>query len=126
VKSNLHARGLLVDVRDHFAEQHGIEVVRRGHIEAAPGTGRIEATGTFGDALDLFKHDAHRIKQFGATLGWRHAAPRAHQQGVAGDVAQPFERGADRRLGQVEPPRRARDAALGQQHMQHAQQVGIE
>ena len=50
----------------------------------------------------------------------------AHQQRIVHDVAQALQRRADRRLRLVQLDRGARDAALGNQHAEHAQQVGVE
>ena len=58
--------------------------------------------------------------------GRHHGVLVAHQQRVVEDLAQPLERRADRGLRLVHADRGARDAALGDQRAQHAQQVGLE
>jgi hypothetical protein len=65
-------------------------------------------------------------QQFAPALGRHHAAFAAHQNGVAGNFAQPFQRIADGWLRLPQADSGARHALLGQQGVKHAQQISIE
>lgn len=67
----------------------------------------------------------HRPQGLGARRGL-HALSLAHQQLVAQDLAQPAHGIADRRLGDAELVRCAREAALGHDLIEDAQQIEIQ
>ncbi len=112
-----------LDDRRH--EQH-VQVVRAADAIAAHRRRRIEVVLLDLDALDFAQRVLGRFEQAQAVFGGHHAGLAAHEQRVAGDVAQAPQRRADRRLRLVQLDGGARDAALHQQGMQDAQQVGID
>ncbi|EPZ87374.1 hypothetical protein BURCENK562V_C1167 [Burkholderia cenocepacia K56-2Valvano] len=118
-------RGLAEAFDDGRDEQH-VQVVGAADPVAADRRGRIEVVLLELDALDFTQRVLHGLEQAQPVFGRHHAGFAAHQQRVAGDVAQAPQRGADRRLRLVQFDGRARDAALHQQGVQDAQEVRVD
>jgi hypothetical protein len=72
------------------------------------------------------EHLRDRAGQGEGELGRLHAARAAEEQLVAQHRAQPRQRVGDRRLGQVQPLRRAGDVPFARHRVEHPQQVEVE
>ena len=74
-----------------------------------------------------FQDRPNRSLQLQRLGRWLNAQRHAHEQRVVEIAAQPPQRLAQRRLCDIERPRRPRQAVLAQQHVQHLQmmQVGL-
>ncbi|CAI8943815.1 hypothetical protein EMIT0158MI4_30376 [Burkholderia ambifaria] len=118
-------RGLAEALDDGRHEQH-VQVVGAADPVAADRRGRVEIVLLELDALDFTQCVLHRFEQAQPVFGRDHAGLPAHEERIAGDVAQAPQRGADRRLRLVQFDGRARDAALHQQGVQDAQEVRVD
>jgi hypothetical protein len=69
---------------------------------------------------------AQRLDQALGQRGWRQGAAAAYEQRIAKQRAQPPERVAHRRLGEIEPLCRPADAAFGDDRLEDDQQVEVD
>ncbi|MNR31857.1 hypothetical protein D3C85_1493970 [compost metagenome] len=122
----LGARRQPAHTLDDIRQEEGVQVVRRAQVEGARGGGRVELLRRPGDAVHRRQALLGQRQQLAAALGRHHAALAAHQNGVAGDLAQPLQRVADGRLRLAQAHGGAGHALLGEQGVQHPQQIGIE
>jgi hypothetical protein len=118
------ARCLARQNRVQRRNQRGSRGIGHGDHERGGGRLGIELIGC-GTPPDAAGLAYHRPQGLGARRGL-HALSLAHQQLVAQDLAQPAHGIADRRLGDAELVRRAREAALGHDLVEDAQQIEIQ
>jgi hypothetical protein len=120
MKLERRVRRGLAKAFDHRRHEQHVQVVRAADPVAADRGRRIEVVLLELDAFDFAQRVLHGLEQAQAVLGRHHAGLAAHQQRVAGDVAQTAQRRADRRLRLIQFDGRARDAAFHQQGVQDA------
>jgi hypothetical protein len=125
MEGHLGVGGELAQAGHDLAQQHRVEIVRGGNVEDPAGAGRVELDLADGDGFDLLQCNLDRLKQPGTPFSGGHAVAAAHQQLVAGDIAEAAQGRADGRLRLVEATRRLAHAAFGEQGVEYAQQVDI-
>ena len=119
-------RRLALDV-GHQARQEGwVQVVAGGDAEGGRAGARVELARLgeqrLGGAQDVGRGLHHAARG----VGGHHGGAVAHQQRVARQLAQALERGRHGRLVHAQSNGRARDAALGQHGVQHADEVQVD
>ncbi|MPN10931.1 hypothetical protein SDC9_158228 [bioreactor metagenome] len=119
------ARSLARQNRVQRRNQRGSRGIGHGDHERGGGRLGIELIGCE-CTLQMLQGLAYHRPQGLGTRRRLHALSLAHQQLVAQDLAQPAHGIADRRLGDAELVRRAREAALGHDLVEDAQQIEIQ
>ncbi|MNM87659.1 hypothetical protein D3C81_998480 [compost metagenome] len=122
----LGARRQPAHTLDDIRQEEGVQVVRRAQVEGARGGGRVELLRRAGDAVHRRQALLGQRQQLAAALGRHHAVLASHQNGVAGDLAQALQRVADGGLRLAQAHGSTGHALLGQQGVQHPQQISIE
>ena len=118
-------RGLL-QPRQQRRHHRDAQAVGRRQPEGAAGLGRVELRHAGDAGFDQRDRLAQRLAhRFGARRQ-DEAVRSAHQELVAGQVAQPLQCVADRRLRAAEPFPRAGDVALGDQCVEHLEEIEVE
>jgi hypothetical protein len=113
-----------VDQRRQELDQAGID---HAEIEDAVRDARVERRVFAPQRPHLLEDRPYRPLQLQCLRRRLHAQRDPHEQRVLEIAAQMRQRLAQRRLGHVEHARRAREAVLAQQNLQHLQvmQVGL-
>ena len=126
LRDQARIRRLRAEAAHHLREEGRRQVVGHRDGEAALRRRRIEALAGVQQAVEQAQRGL-RLRGRGERARRRHHGVLvAHQQRVVEDLAQPLERRADGGLRLVHPDRGARNALLGDQRAQHAQQIGLE
>lgn len=125
-EAQLHARRHVRDGGDQARAEGLDEAVVGAEGEHALQRGQVERRRR------RLQHGARVLDRGARTVAERfgigrehHLPASAHQQRIAGGVAQPGERATHRRGAQAQPARGAGDAAAGQQRVQGDQQVEV-
>ena len=95
-------------------------------LEALAGGFRLETIKFMQRVANAVQRAANRADQLARQRRRLHHIALSHEQRVLDYVAQPGERVADRRLGEVEDLARARNAAFRVDGVEHHEQVEIE
>ncbi len=119
-------RGQLLEPRHQLGQKQRIEVIAGRHRKRVLGRGglkppRIGKQG-FGTAQDVGRWLQHA--QPG--LGGHHLGPRAHQQRIARNVAQPLQCTADRWLVHAQADGCAGNTAFRKHGMQHLDEMKVD
>ncbi len=117
-----------LDVGHEQRQELRIEVIARGDPEHPGAAGRFEARGGMPreEALGRRQDVRCRCKQCTRGVGGHHCAACAHQNGIAGELAQAGQRRADRGLVHAQAQGARRDTVGQQQGMEDFDQVKID
>ncbi|AWG45931.1 hypothetical protein AM586_28120 [Massilia sp. WG5] len=121
-----HEGRRLAHLRRQLGQHHRADEVRGDDAEMPAACLGLEFHRRFHGLLDPQENVAHRLHQRQRQRRRHHLAAGLHQQLVAEILAQPRQDPARGRLAQAQAPRRAGDAAFGQQHVQADQQIQVE
>jgi hypothetical protein len=114
------------DAGNDTRQELRVQVIGRGDVEGARRFLGHEGRLLDEQALGLVEDALGGLEQALAVLGRHHAARAAHQQRIAGQLAQFAQRGRDRRLRLVQLEGHARHVLLHQQQVEDADQVQVE
>lgn len=113
------AGGAAVQARQQARQEVGLAEVGEIDGEAALRGGRVEAAVGAERGADAGQALAQRSGQFHRIGRRHHGVALAHEEPVAGGLAQSGQRVADRRLRQAQVLRGPADRALGQHRLEH-------
>ena len=121
-----HARRLGGEQFDQFRQHHLRQKIVAEHAEHPGRLRRIETGGARQRSFDLIQGAAQWPGKRRGEPGRDHPVALAHEERIAEGVAQPAERGADRRLAQPDALADARRVRLAKHRVKHAKQVEVE
>ncbi|MNL35279.1 hypothetical protein D3C87_1573000 [compost metagenome] len=111
------AQASAVAAHEHVVGAQGEDAGKRGQIDVLAEGGE--------HGLRLFNHVPDLLAKFQRPRRGRKPPAGAHQHGVAHGVADAGKAAAHGRRAEIEPARRADDAAFLDQHVQRQQQVEV-